>query len=208
MHLSTVLLAAMVASQASAPRFKSGTLPDLPAATVGGGEVLLEATVSPEGKVSAVRTLRDTPPYTDALRGAVSGWTFEPALSESGAPVEGRVLVAASYRPPTLMGPAPGEPPRDVAAASPGVPFPSRTAPAAYPPAAQGDWQVLAEVEVGPDGSVRAVRARRPAPGFTESALAAASQWRFQPASGAGGPRRAYIVFGFRQPVVIGPRRP
>jgi TonB family protein len=191
-----VLAAVAVAAPPALARFKDGALPEAPAHNVGGGEVLLEVAVEGGGRVTAVRTLRDTPPYTDAMRRAVAAWTFEPARDAQGARPS-LVLVAGSFRPPTAAGPAAGQPPADVAAPSPGAPFPVTTVPALYPPQARADAQVLVELTVGADGTPSAQVARGAA-GFHEAALQAARQWRFR-----AGPGRAYVVFGFRQPVVV-----
>jgi outer membrane biosynthesis protein TonB len=45
------------------------------------------------------------------------------------------------------------------------------------------------------------------APGFNAAALEAASRWRFDPARWNGEPTdaRAYLVFGFRAPVITSP---
>lgn len=197
-----ILAAATLLAAEAPPQFKGGALPGLPSHKVGGGEVLLEVDVDAGGGVAAVRTLRDTPPYTERMRAAVAGWSFEPAHNAQGQPEPGRVLVAGSFRPSTLMGPAHGEPPQDVAAPSAAVPYPSTTAPALYPPRAQGDGVVMVEVTVGADGVPAAVQVARPAAGFSEAALRAARQWRFRSGSGSS---RVYLVFGFRQPVVLTP---
>jgi TonB family protein len=173
---------------------KEGTLPEPSAHNVGGGEVLLEVAVDGGGRVTSIRTLRDTPPYTEAMRRAVATWTFEPARDAQGARPS-LVLVAGSFRPPTSTGPAAGQPPSDLAAPSSGVPFPVTAAPALYPPQARGDAQVLVEMTVAADGTPSG-QVVRGASGFDEAARQAAGQWRFRPTPG-----RAYVLFGFRQPV-------
>jgi len=194
------LAAVALAAQPALARFKAGTLPAPPAHNVGGGEVLLEMALDAGGRVTAVRTLRDTPPYTEAMRGAVGSWTFEPARGDRGEGAPSLVLAAGSFRPPTSTGPAAGQPPKDVGAPSPGLPFPVTTAPALYPPQARGDAQVLVEMTVAGDGTPSA-EVVRGAAGFNEAALQAASLWRFRPTPG-----RAFVLFGFRQPV--GPMPP
>ena len=47
-------------------RYRSGTLPQIPRAN-SGGEAFLELTVSSSSGVRAVRKLRATPPFTDAM---------------------------------------------------------------------------------------------------------------------------------------------
>jgi TonB family protein len=190
------VIAAAVAAAPSAPRLKLGPLPAMPGPAVGSGEVLLEVSVDAAGRVAAIRTLRDSPPYTERLRAAVTGWQFEPARGAGGDALAASVLVAGSYRPASVLGPAPGDVPKDLASPGPGVVFPSKTSPAPYPPMARADASVLVELTVAPDGSA-ASRVVRGAPGFDGAALQAARGWRFGP-SPAGG--RAYVVFGFRRP--------
>src|SRR5918994_6367357 len=105
--MSRWVMALAVAALAGQPeaRFKGGQLPAPPAPTVGGGEVLLEVALDAGGNVVAVRTLRDTPPYTEALRTAVGSWTFEPARDARGSGVPCAVLVAGSFPPPPPVGP-------------------------------------------------------------------------------------------------------
>lgn len=200
-----VLLAAVLAASPPegrrTPRLDKGAAPAPPVEAVGGGEVILDVAVDAGGRPSQVRVLRDTPPFTAVLREAVLTWTFE-------AGAEGRVLVAGLFAPPALYAPTLGEPPRDVAAAPESLPFPSTTVTALYPPTAIGDGSVLVGVGVDAAGAVAAATVVRSAPGFDASALAAARRWRFRPArqGGAAVASTAYLVFGFRQPVLPPPR--
>lgn len=178
-------------------RLRGGSAPRLPVEPVGGGQVLLELSVTPMGRVGGVATLRATSPFTDLLTGAVAGWSFEPAREEREA-VESRVLVAGVFRPPALVGPSLGEVPRDVGPPSGGAPFPDSIVPPLYPPRAVGDGAVLVEMDVGADGKVARARIVSSSPPFDASALEAARQWTFRPAR--RGPAFVYAVFGFRQP--------
>ena len=195
-----ILLAALSAlspAPSGIPRLASGDVPTLPAETLGGGQVILEVAVDDAGRPADARVLRDTPPFTQVLREAVRGWTFEP-----GAP--GAVMVAGLFAPPTLYLPAPGTPPRDVGSPSTSIPFPTTIVPASYPPTARaGGGAVLVEVHVDDGGAVSAAAVIRSAPGFDPSALDAARGWRFRPAQhdGAAAASIAYLVFGFPQPV-------
>src|SRR5712691_2806493 len=134
------LLAALMASLAAAgqpswrpARAESVTEVAAPAPTVtGGGEVLLEVSVDVAGAVFGTRVLRQTPPFTDLLRQAVRQWRFQPAV-EDGRAVPSRVLVAGLFRPPTLVGPAVGATPKDVAQRAADVPFPVEIVPPALP---------------------------------------------------------------------------
>lgn len=195
-------------------RFQSGSLVIQSPMTVGGGEVLLELDVDASGAVAEVTTVRSTPPYTDLLRAAVRAWRFAPAReipeeSEEWVTVPSKVLVAGVFRPPTTYdAPARGEPSQEVTAPSEDVPFPTKLAMAPYPPKAS--WHigqtVLVEVEVDPQGKVTGTKVLRSAQGLDEVSRDTAATWSFRPARRAGTtvPSVAYVVFGFREPVVTG----
>jgi outer membrane biosynthesis protein TonB len=189
-----LVAAAVLASEPAPARLKIAPLPPLPGPAVGSGEVLLEVGIDAAGRVAEVRTLRDSPPYTDALRATVRNWLFEPARDAAGKPAPSAALVAGSFRPATVVGPAAGDPPREVAKPSGRVPFPETTAPPPYPPLARGDGQAIVEMAVASDGTAT-LRLFRADPGFGDAALQAARGWRFRPLPGGG---RAYVVFGFR----------
>ena len=91
-----------------------------------------------------------------------------------------------------------------MAAPSPAIPFPVDVVVPPYPTTAVGDGQVLIEVSVGSDGTVldaHVIDARGP---FAEAAFEAARGWRFRPGQHEGHPvaTLAYLIFGFRSPVV------
>lgn len=217
--VATCLLAVTVSAQVAQPtppRLGAGAAPALPALAVGGGQVLIEVSISATGQVTGLGTLRTTPPFTDAVNDAVRRWRFTPATApapgENGLPgapkpVASRALVAGQFRAPTLMGPSGGEPPKDAGAPSAEVPFPVSTAEPGYPPQALSSGVVLIEALVDHTGSVTEVRAIRSAPPFDAPAIEAARHWRFRPARVGGGtmPAYVYLIFGFPQPVT-GPR--
>ena len=198
MHLLPPVMTVAIAVAAPGPpaAFYEGTLPAQPTQFVGGGEVLLEVAVAASGAVSEIRALRATAPYTDLLRRAVKNWTFAPAHSVEGVAVPSRVLVGGSYR-PAVFGSAltVSEPVQEVATVSAGIPFPSSTVPASYPPRAFGSSQVLVEFTIAADASFTADVVGEANSPFSEAALEAARKWRFRPGSA---PSLAYVVFGFR----------
>lgn len=197
-----------------AARYVNGELPVAPPLAVSGGEVFLEALVDVDGRVDSVRTLRTTPPFTDAVIRAVRGWRFTPATeaaepstgqtAASARPVAGPVLVAAMFAPPALNGPTLGEPPQDVLSASDETPMPMGANPAAYPPRALGDGTVLVEVTIDTAGVPTDAQVKVSAPGFDAAAIAAARSWSFRPARrrGIAVTTHAYLLFAFRQPVI------
>jgi TonB family protein len=205
--LVTALCSALAAAAAQdrfvpAARYRNGELPQIPIQAVGGGEVLLELTVSSNGNVASVRPLQTTSLFTEALTDVVTGWQFVPAQNE-GKPVDSKVLVAGLFRPPSLNTPTLGEVPTDVGAPSPDAPFPTLTIMPPYPPLALESGVGLVEVQVDPTGAVADAQTVRSAPPFDEPALESARQWKFRPARvrGVAAATYAYIVFAFRQPV-------
>jgi TonB family protein len=70
-----------------------------------------------------------------------------------------------------------------------------------YPAEARGGAVVIVEVTVGPAGEVVAADViRSGGAAFDEASVATARGWRFTPA-----PAPAYLVFVFREPVVVTP---
>jgi TonB family protein len=196
-------------------QYRSGALPQIPILAVGGGEVLLEVSVSRDGVLTGIKVLRATPPFTNALTAAVYGWEFTPAeeevAPEPGAPagpkrrarVDSKVLVAGMFRAPTLNTPTLGEQPKNVAQASDETPSPMATTMPVYPPRALFNGIVLIEVRVAPAGGVVGAKVVSSAPPFDGPALDAARQWTFRPARvhGTAVEKLAYIAFAFPQPI-------
>jgi TonB family protein len=182
--------------------YATGALPATPALAVSGGEVFLEVIVANDGHVESIRTLRTTPPFTDAVIAAVRGWRFTPA--DTGGPVASPVLVAAMFTPPALGGPTQGQPPQDVAVPTDGAPMVRAATPALYPPRAVGSGTVLVEVTIDSVSVLTAARVVVSSPAFDAAALAAAKSWSFADAhrNGNAGTTHAYLLFGFQQPVI------
>src|SRR5712691_8739018 len=215
-HLAACCLALGTAAsgQAIAPfvsaRLLSGSLPPpLSPAVVGRIDEILEVTVDPTGRVTQITRLRASPLPADPLAPTVADWRFAPA-NDQGRVVQSRVLVAALFRPPQLYNsPTLGDPPVDLTAPSDEIPFPIVTQLPSYPPLAIANGMVLVEVLVGVNGGVRELRTVTGDAAFEQAALDAARLWSFRPAGWNGGAVEAYayLVFGFRQPVVV-PARP
>ena len=215
--VATCAVAVLTAGDPFSPaRYRAGALPAMPVQAVGGGHVFLELTVSDAGTVDVVTPLRTTPPFTEALVDVARRWQFVPAeetVDGTSPPrrVPSQVLVAGVFRPPALLNaPALGEPPKDVASASAGTPFPTGLIVPAFPPRALFGGLVLVEVRVDPLGAVSGATVLRSAPPFDEPARDAARRWRFRPARlhGRAVATIAYLVFGFRQPVLSSSNSP
>lgn len=207
MILSLGLIA--MAQDFEPPRLESAAqvrFPPMP--VVGGGEAWLQVELSESGDVAEITTLRDTPPYTEALRSSVSQWRFTPARTAEG-PTSAQVFVAALFRPPTTYsGATLGEQPRDVGSPAAEIPYPLSTATPVYPAATVGEGLVFVEITIEASGKVSEVRVIHSAASFDAAALDAARQWSFRPArhEATPVPSHAYVVFGFREPVVPPPR--
>lgn len=186
-------------------RLAGGSLPLTPSPNVVAQiEEILQVAVDATGRVTQMTPLRASPLPADPLTPAVGGWQFQAALDQ-GRPVSSRVLVAAIFRPAQIdNSPTLGTPPVDRATPSDEIPFPIATQTPPYPPAAIGEGVVLVEVLVGVDGRAQQLRLATGAGGFDQSALDAARRWSFRPArrNGRSVEAYAYLVFGFRQPVV------
>jgi TonB family protein len=209
----TLLLAAQVARQPyTPPRLASGSPPGIAQPALGGGQALVELSIDPRGAVTKVTPLRTTPPFSAMLLDAVSAWRFTPALDDpldiNGRPqgsraVASKVLVAALYRPPTLITPTQGQAPVNVAAASPDVPYPSSIIEPPYPPQSMFPGVVMIEARLNASGAVTVARVLSSAPGFDDAALQAARHWRFSPPRVDSRYAEAYVylIFGFPQPI-------
>jgi len=217
-------LVAVAAQQATAPRvvapasYVSGPMPALPVMALGGGEVLVELTVSDRGAVVAVRTLRETVPFTALVVDAVRTWRFSPAeelldpsARKPGEPptrsIESKVVVAALFRPPSAyVGATLGEPGTDVQSPSDESPFPISMIVPTLLPLAYDPGVVMTEARVDRTGTVTEAKVKNSWPPFDGAALDAARQWKFRPAraGGASATSRAYLIFGFRRPDATG----
>lgn len=214
----TSAVAAQSVFQFVPPRVAQAAVPAAPGPhVVGGGQVLIEAIVSRSGLLTQPVVLRSTPPYTQLVLDAIPHWRFLPATATDRngkeAPAEAPVLIAAIYRPPTLLnGPTAGQPPASVRAPSADVPLPVDLITPAYPVKAANVLfaPVLFEVQLDERGQVRNAVAVAAEPGFESVARDAVMQWRFRPASfdGRPVPGSAYVFFGFSAPVIVPARSP
>ena len=217
--LSMLVLCAPATSGAQtgfvAARLVNGGLPVIPVLAVSGGQVFLEVTVTTDGRIDSIRTLRTTPPFTGAVIEAVRGWRFTPARQtvepsagsqeSSAKPVAAPVFVAAMFTPPVLNGPTLGQPPQDLLSASNETPMPAVSAPATYPPRALGTGIVLIEVTIDGATARTEARVKVSSPAFDAAAMAAARSWSFLAARRQGQvvTAHAYLLFAFREPVVV-----
>lgn len=195
------------------PRLLKAELPPLPAPTIaGGGEVLVEAIVDQTGRAGRPVILRGTAPYTQMVLDAVALWRFEPAhiVAPDGSKttVDMPIAIAAIYRPPVLVNaPTIGEPARDWSKPSTDLAYPLSLDMPNYPPQARDGGVVLLEVALDETGVVKATRGVASTGGFESAAREALATWRFKGGAYRARPvaTTAYVLFGFRAPVVSSP---
>lgn len=203
--------AAGAAAQYTPTRLKSGEAPEPPPNTVGWAWDIADAIVDSSGRSRKWRGVYVTPANWGGFvwKAVTNTWSFEPAR-DGGVPVEGHVLVVACYRPASLTTGPDSRAPVGFGSPSPDVPSATVMIPPAYPVRALGDGVVIVELQIDATGAVTDARVVRSAAGFDEAALEAAQQWRFQPArrEGVAVPAYAYLIFGFRQPVIQEERAP
>lgn len=216
----SVVAAAVVCSTVSAaqtrpyspPRLMRVELPPEPAPTViGGGEVMIEFIVDERGTVTRPVIVRGTPPYTEMILKAISGWQFEPAraVDERGTerPVQAPITVSALYRPPTLLnGPTIGEAPKEFSRVSGDVAYPLMLQTPTFPPQALFGSVLLYEVVLNEAGILVEARGVASTSGFETAARDSLAKTRFRGATYRARPVPSvtYVLFGFRQPTTLG----
>lgn len=200
----------------TAARYRSGRMPELPVLVVGGGEVLLEVSVSRDGSVLAVTPLRETAPFTGILAGVVKSWRFDPAQETAPAQggerpsrlaVDSRMLVAGVFRAPVVLGPTRGEAIKEGAAPSGQIPFPLNLDAPPFPPTARDGGVIMLEGELNRDGRLVATTPVVSMVPFDDAARDAMKTWQFRPGRLPVMPAATYVyaVFGFPTPIGIGP---
>jgi TonB family protein len=215
----SVFAVALSAQDSYTPaQYQTGAMPSLPPLAVGGGQVLLELSIGSDGRVTDVKPLRTTPPFTETLMQAVRDWRFRPAedadssnragdnRSVARAPVASKVLVAGVFRPPALNLPTLGEAPKDAAPAAEETAFPLTLTPPLFPPQAIRGGVVLLEARVDRGGRAGDIKLLRSSAPFDEAARRAVSDWVFRPARihGSYAPTLVYVVLGFAAPTSMG----
>lgn len=158
------------------------------------GVVILEATISPEGKVTDARILRSIPLLDQAARDAVLQWEFEPTLL-NGAPIPVVRTITVQFTldggaadvgsPPVVFGGQPQadgtpvrvggtiRPPRKITHVNPEYPVIAQQA--------RVRGVVILEIVIDANGTVSNARILRSIPLLDAAALDAVRQWEFAP---------------------------
>ena len=176
---AVVLATPLYAQQPYAPaRYAAGSGPVLPALVVGGGQAFVELTIGPDGAVQKATPLRSTPPFTQGLIDAVSGWRFSPAIEDAlgpdgkpqgPKPVASKVLVASLFRAPTLLTPTLGEKTVNIGRPRPRCSTHPRRTSRHSRHARLAGGVVLVEVSVDGAGAVKDARVIGSAPPFDQA---------------------------------------
>lgn len=195
-----------------APAQQTGYVPPAPVSVVGvpyppqalfGGEVLLDALVDADGKLSDVRVVNGDEPFLATVLDAVHTWSFT-AATVNGRAVEGRIGIVfqfpQSFLPAvTARGRKYSEPLAD--AAERGA-LPVETIEPVYPVNSIAEGSVVLYETVNPEGSIGDATVLRDIPSLTAPTEAAIQDWKFVPGKQAGAKTDSAVV------VVVTYRRP
>jgi TonB family protein len=208
------LVAQQVSSQPAqqTPAQQRGYLPPAPVSVVGvayppqalfGGEVLLDALVDADGKLSDVRVVNGDEPFLATVLDAVHTWSFTAARVD-GRAVEGRIGIVfqfpQSFLPAvTARGRKYSEPLAD--AAERGA-LPVETIEPVYPVNSIAEGSVILYETVNPQGSISDTTVLRDIPSLTAPTQSATQDWKFVPGKRAGAKMDSAVV------VVVTYRRP
>jgi outer membrane biosynthesis protein TonB len=164
------------------------------------GFVSLDVSVDANGGLQSIAVVRDLPPFTDAVVGAVKTWQFTPAMLD-GQGLPGTVSVDVAFNPynPSGVG-LPGLSLQPAAATVPGNFQPvglTKANYAKYPPNTVVSGSVVLQVHVGSGGEVHGVVAVRGKGILIGAATAAVKSWGFSPAMYKGKAVPADVVAAF-----------
>jgi TonB family protein len=169
-----------------------------------GGEVILDAQVDTNGKLTDANVIHGDPPFLDKAQAAVQTWSFRPAQLE-GQPVGQRIAVAFEFAEPFLPSPKrrtheyPEPPDTDDRA-----PLPVYTVEPEYPVNGVAEGSVVVLGIVDEKGQLTSTEVIRDQGSLTGAALSALEQWRFAPARKAGKNVESVVmvVAAFRRPAL------
>lgn len=171
-----------------------------PVGSIADGVVVLDVALTQRGQISGIDAVRDVASLTSAATSSVESWKFKPA-SQDGLVQASAMTVAFVFRPPVNMWKPPSFAP---AISSPGSITPAYTPAgivsvgyAEHPVNSVAAGAVVVEVTVDDNGKVERMKVIRSMRGFTQSALRAAKQWQFQPATVKDKPVVSNVAIAF-----------
>jgi TonB family protein len=159
-----------------------------PIQSIADGVVVVDVSIDDKGAITATAVVRNIPSLTSPATSSIQSWKFSPASSQ-GKPVPSVMRIAVTFRPRSYL----ATPPAFTPILSEGLPnrahqryvppgISSVTYPQ-YPINAVNPATVVVQVMVGKSGAIQRVKVVRDVPPFTQFALTAAHNWRFQAAT-------------------------
>jgi len=202
-------------AQIAADQNKNSSMPEplslvaapFPPQSLTGGEVVLDALVTADGKLTDIRVVKGDSPFREKSLSALRTWTFLPARSE-GQAVESRIGITFQFAQTYLA--ASAKRVHDykglLANSSDRGALPMSTAEPDSLANSSADGSVILFNLVDREGQVTSTRELYGSDSLTPAAEAAARQWRFAPGKNAGKETDSavIIVVMFRRTVVAG----
>jgi TonB family protein len=170
-----------------------------------GGEVLLDAQVDSDGKLSDVRVASGSGPFLDAALGAVRTWSFVPARVD-GRAVESRIGIVFQFPQSFLprLTPDQHKYPESLLNSDDRGALPVVTVEPSYPANTLGEGSVILYGVVDSQGQINSLSALRDVESLAAPVESAVRQWRFAAGLKNGQKTRSAIVVvtTFRRPAV------
>lgn len=169
-----------------------------------GGEVIFDAQVDSEGKLTDAKVIHGDPPFLDKARAALETWAFRPARIE-GEPIGERIGVAFEFAEPYLPSPKRRThnypEPADL---DDRAPVPVYTVEPEYPVTAVAEGSVVVLGIINAEGQLTSTEVIRDEGPLTAATTAAMQRWRFAPGVKAGKniESAAVVVATFRRPAL------
>ena len=171
-----------------------------PPNTTAEGVVVLDVALTEKGQAAEVGAVRDIPALTSAAATAVQSWKFKPATQGDTA-VPSALTVAFVYRPPVAIWKPPSF---SAAVANPGSST-NAAIPAGitaityadYPSDSTAAGAVILQLSLDSTGKITDTKILRGMGALNASALAAAKEWKFEPARFEGDTAKSNVVIAF-----------
>ncbi len=207
-HMASLSAAQVPAASAPASGFTPAipltvVNPPYPPRALFGGEVVLDAFIDADGKLTDMSVVSGDSPFLEVVMDAVQNWTFQPARLD-GHPAAARIGIVFNFPQSSLPKVTSGERKYEEpsAVSSTHGPLPLYTIEAAYPPNSIGEGSVALYSSVDAQGKIASTSVLEDVPSLTKPAIAALEQWKFAPGKQAGVDADSAVI------VVVTSRRP
>jgi len=208
MLLMLLIAAAPFPAQNKEPAFtppEMATASDMvyPVDSVASGIVVVAVRLDAAGTIKGTDVLRDIPSLTSPVLLAIQDWTFKPAMLDNKG-VDSTIVISLVFNPKDYLvggtaAPVLGKELRVLSPDAAGfLPPKTISAPwAVYPADSVMQGAVILDVRVGPRGKVTDVTSVWKIQPLTDTAIDAAKNWTFSPATFHGTPVAANEVVGY-----------